>query len=157
MTDSQPDMEGSKYRPHKLIRTALPSALVAGVIAVAGCGGGGGSDNAKAPAPVNQGSSASGTVVSADGTLGLVGPAGRATAKKEQFEDLAGKISPKANHKPGAGKKGGVGAGDACNGREVTPSDGNIGDLNAAILCLVNGERADAGLPALSHVAQLDQ
>jgi uncharacterized protein YkwD len=140
-----------------MIRTAFPSALLVGVIAVAGCGGSGGSDNAKAPAPVNQGSSGSSKVVSAEGTLGLVGPAGRATAKSQQFDDQQGKISPKANHKPGQGKKGGVGAGDACNDRDIVPSDGNIDALNAAILCLVNGERTDAGLATLNHVSQLDQ
>jgi hypothetical protein len=37
------------------------------------------------------------------------------------------------------------------------PSDSNIDALDAAILCLVNGERADNGLPALNHVSQLDQ
>jgi uncharacterized protein YkwD len=152
-------MEGSnRYR--KLIRTALPSALVIGVVAVAGCGGGGGSSSneAKAPTPAGGTSSSSGGgVVSAEGTLGLVGPAGRVTAKKQSFEDQQARISPKANRRPGAGKKGGVGAGDSCNNRDITPSDSNIGDLNDAILCLVNGERADNGLPALTHVSQLDQ
>jgi len=141
-----------------MIRTALPSALLVGAIAVAGCGGGGGSTNAaKAPTPANQNSSGSSKVVSAEGTLGLVGPAGRATAKKQQFEDQTGKISAKANHKPGAGKKGGVGAGDACNDRDITPSDANLSQLNDAILCLVNGERTDAGLPTLAANAQLSQ
>jgi uncharacterized protein YkwD len=151
-------MEGSNHRSiRNLIRTAFPSALLVGVLAVAGCGGSGGSNDAKAPAPVNQGSSGSSKVVSADGTLGLVGPAGRATAKSQQFEDQQGKISPKSNHKPGQGKKGGVGAGDACNDRDITPDDSNIDALNAAILCLVNGERTDAGLASLNHVSQLDQ
>jgi uncharacterized protein YkwD len=149
-------MEGSNHRIPKLIRTALPTALLAGLMAVAGCGGGGGSDDAKAPAPVNQSSSTPGGVVSAEGTLGLVGPAGRATSKSQQFDDKSGKISPKANHKTDALKHG-VAAGDACNDAGVTPSDGNISQLNDAILCLVNAERADKGLPALNHVSQLDQ
>jgi uncharacterized protein YkwD len=152
-------MEGSN-RFHKLIKTALPSVLVIGAVAVAGCGGGGGSSSNEAKAPTPAGgtsSSDNGSVVSAEGTLGLVGPAGRATAKKQQFEDQQGKISPKANRRPGAGKKGGVGAGDSCNNRDITPDDGNISQLNDAILCLVNGERADNGLPALNHVGQLDQ
>ena len=158
MTDSPRGMEGSN-RLHKLIKTALPSALLIGVLAVAGCGGGGGSSSneAKAPTPAGGTSSGSSKVVTAEGTLGLVGPAGRATAKKQSFEDQQSKISAKANRRPGAGKKGGVGAGDSCNNRDITPSDANIGDLNDAILCLVNGERADNGLPALNHVSQLDQ
>src|SRR3954470_13877476 len=122
MTDSPRGMEGSKHRIHKLTRTALPGALLAGVIAIAGCGGGGGNSPAKAPAPVNQGSSASSSVVSADGTLGLVGPAGRATAKKQQFDDAEGKISPKANRKTNALKHG-VAAGDSCNDGGLTPDD----------------------------------
>jgi uncharacterized protein YkwD len=156
MTDSPRGMEGSTHRIHKLIRVAFPSALLAGVIAVAGCGGGGGSDTAKAPAPVNQGSSGTGNIVSAEGTLGLVGPAGRATEKSQQFEDKTGKISPKANHKTNALKHG-VAAGDSCNDGGLMPDDSNIAQLNAAILCLVNAERADNGLPALNHVAELDQ
>jgi uncharacterized protein YkwD len=152
-------MEGPN-RFHKLIRTALPSALVIGVVALAGCGGGGGSSSNEAKAPTPAGgtsSSDNGTVVSAEGTLGLVGPAGRATAKKQSFEDQESKISPKANHRPGQGKKSGVGAGDSCNNRDITPDDSNIAQLNDAILCLVNGERADNGLPALNHASQLDQ
>jgi uncharacterized protein YkwD len=147
-------MEGSKHHIRKLFSMA---ALV-GVVAVAGCGGGGGDNNsASAPPPVTKSSTTPGGVVSAEGTLGLVGAAGRATAKKDQFEDLKGKIAPNSNRKPGAGKKGGVGAGDSCNDRSIEPSDSNIDQLNAAILCLVNGERADNGLPALNHVSQLDQ
>jgi uncharacterized protein YkwD len=144
------------HRIPKLIRTALPSALVVGMLVVAGCGGGS-DNNAAPPPPTNQASAGAGGVVSAEGTLGLVGPAGRATATKQQFEDQTGQISPKANRKPGAGKKGGVGAGDACNDRDITPSDSNIDALDAAILCLVNGERTDAGLPTLNHVPELDQ
>lgn len=159
MTDSPGGMEGSN-RFHTFLKTALPSVLVIGAVAVAGCGGGGGSSSNEAKAPTPAGgtsSSGNGSVVSAEGTLGLVGPAGRATAKKQSFEDQQSQISPKANRRPGAGKKGGVGAGDSCNNRDITPSDSNIADLNDAILCLVNGERADNGLPALNHASQLDQ
>jgi uncharacterized protein YkwD len=156
MSDSNRGMEGSKNRIHTLIRTALPTALLAGVIAVAGCGGGGGSDSAKAPAPVNNSTSTPGGVVSAEGTLGLVGPAGRATSKSQQFEDKTGKISSKANRKTNALKHG-VAAGDSCNDGGLEPSDANIDQLDAAILCLVNAERADNGLPALNHEPKLDQ
>ena len=45
-------MAGSDHRITNVIRKALPAALLAGVVAVAGCGGGSGSDSAKAPAPV---------------------------------------------------------------------------------------------------------
>jgi uncharacterized protein YkwD len=156
MVDEDRGMEGSNNRIHKLIRTVLPTALLAGVLAVAGCGGGGGSDSAKAPAPVNNSTSTPGGVVSADGTLGLVGPAGRSTAKSNQFEDQQSKISPKANRKTDALKHG-VAAGDSCNDGGLEPSDANIDQLDASILCLVNAERADNGLPALNHEPKLDQ
>src|SRR3954471_13495015 len=121
MTDSPRGMESSNHRIQNLIRTAVPTALLAGALAVAGCGGGGGSDSASAPAPVNQSSSTAKALVNPDGTLGLVGPAGRSTAKKNQFEDLKGKIDAKANHKTDALKHG-VAAGDACNDAADTPT-----------------------------------
>src|SRR4051812_15495774 len=102
MTDSESVMEGSANRIRKLIKSAAPSLLLVGALAVAGCGGGGGDNSAKPPAPVNQVPSSAGRVVSADATQGLVGPAGRATSKSLQFDDAKGKISPKANHKTNA-------------------------------------------------------
>jgi uncharacterized protein YkwD len=156
MTDRNEGMDSSNKRIYTLLRAALPTVLLAGALAVAGCGGGGGKEAAKAPAPVTQGTSSSGDLVSADGTEGLVGPAGRATAKSQQFDDQAGKISAKANHKTKA-QQHGVGAGDACNDGALEPSDANIDQLNAAILCLVNGERIDNSLPVLNHDSRLDQ
>src|SRR5204863_8692363 len=44
-----------------------------------------------------------------------------------------------------------------CDNSDVSPSDADVDLLNSAILCLVNGERADAGLPALAESPQLDQ
>src|SRR3954453_418088 len=160
MTDSPRGMEGPANRIRKLVKTAIPAGLLAGMIAVVGCGGGGGSRTApKAPAPVKQSSSAtSGKLVTAQGTAGVIGPAGRVTAKSQQFDDKTGKISPQANHRPGAGKKGGVSAGDSCSDRDLAPSDADIDQLNAAILCLVNGERTDnGGLPQLTQSSQLAQ
>src|SRR4051794_21137380 len=157
MTDEHRGMEGSENRFHKLIRAAVPTALLAGVIAVAGCGGGGGDNSAKPPAPVTNTPSSSGGAVTAEGTQGLVGPAGRATSKSQQFEDKTGKIPANANHKP-KNKAGGVGAGAACSDTDITPSDSNMDQVNAAILCLVNGERTDnGGLPPLQSNAQLQK
>src|SRR3954447_5753225 len=160
MTDSPRGMEGPANRIRKLVNTAIPAGLLAGMIAVVGCGGGGGSSTAaKAPAPVKQSSSAaSGKLVTAQGTAGVIGPAGRVTANSQQFDDKTGKISPQANHRPGAGKKGGVSAGDSCSDRDLAPSDADIDQLNAAILCLVNGERTDnGGLPQLAQSSELAQ
>src|SRR3954462_8829952 len=151
MSDDHRGMEGSENRIHKLIRTAVPTALlVGGVLAVAGCGGGGGDNSASPSAPVAPSSSSNGGVVTAEGTQGLVGSAGRATSKSQQFNDKQGKIPGNANRKP---KKagGGVEAGANCPDIDITPSDSNQDQLNASILCLVNGERTDnGGLPPLT-------
>jgi uncharacterized protein YkwD len=157
MTDSQPGMEAPAHRIHKLIRTAVPAVAAAAAVAVAGCGGGGGSNSAEPPAPADKSSSAPGGVVSVEGTLGLVGPVGRATNESQQFEDRTAKISPKANRKPDA-LKNGVEGGEACNDGGLMPSDDNIAQLNAAILCLVNAERtANGNLPPLTENAELDR
>ena len=58
--------------------------------------------------------------------------------------------------RPGAVREG-VDAGAACPDAELMPSAGNLAAVAAATMCLVNGERADAGLPALSASARLDQ
>ncbi|MFL5895373.1 MAG: CAP domain-containing protein [Thermoleophilaceae bacterium] len=148
-------MEGSKHRILKLTRAVVSSAVLAGVVAVAGCGGGGGNNSAVPPPPVKSAPS-SGGLVGAEGTQGLVGPVERATHKGTSFADRSGKISPKANQKTGA-QKHGVAGGAACDNGGVTPTADNLDVVNAAILCLVNAERADAGLPAVGTNDQLRQ
>jgi len=149
-------MEGFERRILQL-RAAVPTLALAGAIAVAGCGGGGRSTSAEPPAPVRQVSAEPGGAVTADGTQAFVGPTGRATSGAQQFEDRARKISAKANHEPNAQKKNGVDGGPACNDSGITPSDGNQDQLSAAVLCLVNAERAALGLPGLNESAQLDE
>lgn len=157
MTDSHRGMEGSGNRIHTLTRKAVPALLLAGMVAVAGCGGGGGSKSSanNPPAPVNNANSGVGKVVSAEGTLGLVGPAGRATAKGKQFEDQKSNIPANSNHKPKHAN--GVAGEIQCQNSDEMPSDSNSSDINAAILCLLNGIRTDAGLQPLSENSQLDQ
>jgi uncharacterized protein YkwD len=156
MTDNRRGMEGSTHRIYKLIRAAATTALLGGVLVVAGCGSGG-DNSAKPPTPVTPSSSANGGVVTADNTSGLTGSAGRATAKSQQFQDKQGEIPATANHKP-KHKGGGVAAGANCPDIGVTPSDANMDAVNAAILCLVNGERTDnGGLPPLGTNSQLAQ
>src|SRR3954452_12727891 len=152
MTDEVGGMEGSNHRI--LIKRAASAALVAGACVVAGCGGGG-SNSATPSAPVTPASSGGGGLVVAEGTQGLVGSAGRATSKSQQFRDKTGKIPRTANHKPRK-SNGGVGAGADCPDIDITPSDSNLDQVNAAILCLVNGERtANGNLPQLTPNAQL--
>jgi uncharacterized protein YkwD len=148
-------MEPSKHRIHKLARTTVPGLLLAGAIAFAGCGGGN-DDGAKAPAPANQVAQNDGAVVSADATDGLVGPAARSTKDAASVQDRTSAIPRNANRKTGAQKKG-VAGGAACADSGMTPEEGNLAQVSAAVLCLVNGERAAAGLPALTPNGQLDQ
>ena len=136
-------------------RSAVPTLALIGLVAIVGCGGGGAGSSSAPPLSVKQ-VSATGGVVTADGTGGLVGPVGRATEMSQQFSDKVSKISPKANQKTNA-QKHGVAAGAGCDNSDVMPSDADTDLLNSAILCLVNAERADAGLPALTENSQLDQ
>ena len=54
-------------------------------------------------------------------------------------------------------RRDGIGAGAACADAELMPDGGNLGAVVAATLCLLNGERTDAGLPSLSLNDQLAQ
>jgi uncharacterized protein YkwD len=150
-------MDGSRNRLHTTVRrAALPVCILATGIIVAGCGGGGGGKSASAPAPVSK-TSASGGVVTAQGTAGLVGPSARSTANKQQFDDKAGRIPAKAKGKTN-GQKHAVAGESACPGGDLMPTPDNIDQLNAAIFCLVNLERAAAGgLPDLKQNGALAQ
>jgi uncharacterized protein YkwD len=137
------------------LRTATATALLTAIVAVAGCGGG--SDESGAPkAPVSSAPTSGGGLVTADATKGLVGPSERATSGKSSFSDKSGAISRKAAGKTGA-QKHGVAAGADCANGGMTPTADNLADANAAILCLVNAERADAGLGALTNNSQLQK
>jgi uncharacterized protein YkwD len=96
-----------------------------------------------------------GGVVGAEGTQGLVGPADRASAKGSSAVTKTGKIPANANRKTPAQK--GVGAESACPDAGTTPTASNLSAMNAAILCLVNAERSNAGLPQLQSSSQLQQ
>ena len=152
MTDSRQGMEGSEHRIRKLTRTLVAGFVIA--LVVAGCGGGD-DGGTSVPAPVNQAPSAGGAVT-AEGTIGLVGPSSRSTGKSQQFNDKTGKIPGDANRKPKA--QVGVGAEDECQNIGITPSADNLDTVNAAILCLVNAERKFNGnLPPLAQNSQLDK
>ena len=156
MTDSHRGMEPSEHRFQNFVRTALPSLLLTSVVALAACGGDSSDEPAKAPTPSNQSAKSTGGLVSADATQGLVGPAARESDRAESFLEKTGAIPANANRKTGAQKKG-VAGGAACGDSGITPEESNLAQVNAAVLCLVNGERAAAGLPALQANSQLDQ
>jgi uncharacterized protein YkwD len=140
-------------RSGRQIRKLIPAALLIGVAAIVGCGGGGG-NSATAPAKVSR--PAPHSLAVAGATIGLAGPVERATERSLQFDDRTARISPKAEGKTGAEKHGVIAPGQ-CPGDTLMPDGGNIAQLNDAVRCLVNGERADNGLPPLSRSTQLDQ
>jgi uncharacterized protein YkwD len=63
-------------------------------------------------------------------------------------------VVPEALHS-GDGRRDGVGAGASCADRDLLPDASNATAVRAATLCLLNGERADAGLVALRTSARL--
>jgi uncharacterized protein YkwD len=137
-------------------RTLLATLPLAAAIAIAGCGGGGAADKGQAPAPPAGASpQGAGKLVVPETTKGLVGEATKSDKGKPVVIGRQGAISPKANHKTGA-QKHGVGAGAACDNSGITPSQDNIAQVGASILCLVNAERQDQGLAPLTQNGQLD-
>jgi uncharacterized protein YkwD len=146
-------MERPDRTPRTLARTAISAALLCGLVAIAGCGGG---SKQRSTSAVAADRTADSGIVAADGTVGLVGPAGRATSRSQSFIDHAARISPNANRRTPAIRHG-VAGGAACADGGLMPSAGNLAQIDAAILCLVNAERADNGLSVLQQSSQLQQ
>jgi uncharacterized protein YkwD len=152
MTDDDEGMEGSGHRVRKVTRSLAAGLLLGGAVLAAGCGGGGSSTSP--PAPANKAAATPGGVVSADGTLGFVGPAARSTSNSLQFSDKAGKIPASANHRPvHAGPVDGAGS---CPDTGIMPTADNLDTVDAAVLCLVNAERGAENLDPLTRNKQLD-
>ena len=133
---------------------AYLAVLIALVFVLAACGG---SDDESEPASdaaqQTETTDRSGPV-SAEVTGGEVGDAVTADASGVEEQGRGGEISGKAKKK---GKKGevSVGAGAACANAELAPTDSNLAEIEAAILCLVNGERSDAGVGSVASNGQL--
>src|SRR3954453_17049324 len=128
------------------------AALIAAVMGLAACGGGGGKQASNTTPSPKQNST--GGAVTAEPTKGFVGPA---TTVDQQGTKTLGKtapLSPKEN-RPTDAQQNGV-AGTAALARTgADPSASNGRALTAAILCLLNGERAAKGLSALHSNGKL--
>ena len=118
--------------------------LLGAIAVIAGCGGGGSSDKPAKQAP----GSTAGGVVSADATKGLLLPAVTVVGGKQTVIGRTSPISPKENHPTDAQRNGVAGTG-ACASTSANPSPANLAAMSSAILCLLNGERAAKGLPAV--------
>ena len=62
---------------------------------------------------------------------------------------------PDLRERRDAPRRDGVGAGAACAGPDVAPAPATLAAVAATTLCLLNGERADHGLPPLATNPQL--
>ena len=110
---------------------------------VAGCGG----EAADPPAPRTAAPDAPPAELAAND--GRVGPATVADGRRARtLERRVRRIDPSAARR--ARERMGVGAGAACQDGDLLPSAETLPAVEVATLCLVNGERADAGLPALT-------
>ena len=127
-------------------RVAL-TALVSSAVALAACGGG--NDNKNAGNAPTQKQNPSGGTVSAEPTKGILGPA--LTVDQVNGQKTIGKggpISPKED-RPTDAQSHGVAGSAACASTSANPTSANLAQMNAAILCLLNSERAAKGMPAL--------
>lgn len=131
------------------MRPVLALALLLAAV-VAGCGE---AAKKQPQAPVTPSPKAG--VVDAEATKGLLGPA---TEAEEQgvpaIIGQEGPIAPKEDQ-PTDAQRNGVAGGVACASTTAAPAASNMAAMNAAILCLLNAERASKGLPALRSNGQL--
>jgi uncharacterized protein YkwD len=75
---------------------------------------------------------------------------------REQRLSHGGRVDPGATRPP-AGGRDGVAGGASCPGAELSPDASNVATVSTATLCLLNGERADRGLTALSVDRDLER
>jgi uncharacterized protein YkwD len=122
---------------------------LAAILVIAGCGSSADAPRTADREPVAAESGGSMKVAAVDGR---VGDATAATSSGGAVTSL------KVRRKPTDPRiRQGVGAGASCPDVDALPTADNLPVIAAATICLVNGERADAGLPALAGNARLDQ
>jgi uncharacterized protein YkwD len=145
-------MKKSHHTPRNLM---ISLAVLAASVAI-GCGGGDSSEPTP-PAPasgVGVGAGGASAVVP-EGTAGRLGPADRVQGgKTPEILGQGGKISPDSNKPTPAQKNGVAGAAD-CQNTDEAPTAENLAASSEATRCLINAERASAGLAALGTNAQL--
>ena len=128
-----------------IVRLLVAASLAA---AVAGCGAAEAPETSRAVALRATGP------VDAQRTAGRTGEATLAAAGSEPVRlARGGRIDPAARR--GARRRDGVGAGAACTATDLVPTAESLAQVEDALLCLLNGERADRGLPALAESPQL--
>jgi uncharacterized protein YkwD len=126
--------------------------LAALALSAAGCGGAA-SPSTDAPSPAAKVAPGPGglRVTATDGRVGdatRADEAGTTQLKVPTRSVVPGELGRRSH-------RHGVGAGAACTDVDLLPDGGNVATIEAATLCLLNGERADAGLPPLTTNAEL--
>jgi uncharacterized protein YkwD len=130
-------------------------AVLLALVVLAGCGGD--KEKSTASTPETTATTDTSGPVTAEVTGGKTGDATRASSKSGKDETLRGGRSTITGKAKKKGKKGevSVGAGASCPDADLAPSDSNLPQIEAAILCLVNGERQDNGKGAVTANSQL--
>ena len=131
-----------------VLRSVL--AVVVGALCVAGCGSG--TAVVAHEGVTTEPSAPSAAIEPTDGRLG-----GATIARAgEPARELSRGGPLDSRRRDDGPRRDGVGAGAGCAGVNLAPGEGSMSAVAAATLCLVNGERADRGLAALSVNAKLD-
>jgi uncharacterized protein YkwD len=132
-----------------MFRHLRPAVLLVSAALIAGCGGSSAPDHAAKPprGPQAATSSSSGELKVGATDIGI----GEATTG-----DAGGLHVLPSTKVPGqSNTQQGVGAGASCTNADIVPSPENLREVVAATLCLLNGERTDAGLIGLRQNARL--
>ena len=124
--------------------TAIVSAAL-----VAGCGGG-----KKQAVPPSGTTTGPGGTVNAEPTVGRLGGAETVLPGKVTVTGKPGPISPNAS-KPTQNQLKGVAGSPVCASAAANPSSNNLRPVSAAIICLLNQERAAHGLGPLHNNPKL--
>jgi uncharacterized protein YkwD len=119
--------------------SSRPVVLLA-CLALAGCGGREAAEGAKPP----EGRGAAEGKLRPQLTDGKVGDAVMATDERPSARRLG-----RGGTREAAPPRAGVGAGADCPNPDLAPSTANLAEIEAATLCLMNGERTDRGFAAL--------
>jgi len=122
--------------------TLLAVAVVAGAL-ISGCGGAGPTPTTPSPTGLR--------IEDTGGRLGGAVTLGRG----EPLRRLAPAGRPDLRDRDDRPRRDGVGAGAACAGPDTAPAPETLAAVTDTTLCLLNGERADRGLPPLAANAVL--
>ncbi len=130
-----------------MTRSARPLALLFSAALIAGCGGS--SSSSDSPAPSQKTAPKTGNGELRVGVTG--GGIGTATTGDQNGTESL----PNGRVKQPSNTEQGVGAGASCQNTDIMPSADTLPTVVASTLCLLNGERRDAGLKPLSQNAKL--